>query len=298
VAILGASGIGNFHARDFKKVGCDVCAILGSTEESSLKTAAVLRKKFDIDAQPYHDLEKLLKKELDAVAVCTPPSLHYSQVKRCLEEGLHVLCEKPFVLNTEYQGLKMAEELMALAGQKKKILSVNTQWSYVLSSIKDIVGEGRVHDFSMIMEPGVQGVHLLTDSVPHMNSLLVRIIPRGNAREIEFLLLKENEVKINFLYSNLDTECNVTYHMKFKQDKPRHVEFSLNNHSFSRIILPNYDQELVYENIVIPICDPFTESIREFVSSLENNYSSLKIHQEILENVKLQDALIKKYLLM
>src|SRR3989344_8952594 len=96
IAILGASGIGKFHARDFQKAGCEVVAILGSTEESAARTATKLRDDFNIEARPYCDLETLLLSEkLDAVSICTPSELHALQVRKCLRAGLHVLCEKP-----------------------------------------------------------------------------------------------------------------------------------------------------------------------------------------------------------
>ena len=46
IAILGASGIGKFHARDFKKAGCDVVAILGSNDKTAKATSEMLKKEF------------------------------------------------------------------------------------------------------------------------------------------------------------------------------------------------------------------------------------------------------------
>ena len=33
--------------------------------------------------------------DLDAVAICTPPSVRYDIARECIERGLHVLLEKP-----------------------------------------------------------------------------------------------------------------------------------------------------------------------------------------------------------
>lgn len=51
-----------------------------------------------LDGVPnFASIEALLEavKDLDAVALCTPPQLRYSLARLALEKGLHVLLEKP-----------------------------------------------------------------------------------------------------------------------------------------------------------------------------------------------------------
>ena len=50
--------------------------------------------------------------EVEAIYVATPNTLHYENCKLCLEQGKHVLCEKPFTISPEQaQGLyRLAEE--------------------------------------------------------------------------------------------------------------------------------------------------------------------------------------------
>ena len=49
--------------------------------------------------------------EVEAIYIATPNTLHYENCKLCLEQGKHVLCEKPFTISPEqaqelYRGLK------------------------------------------------------------------------------------------------------------------------------------------------------------------------------------------------
>ena len=39
--------------------------------------------------------------EVEAIYVATPNTLHYENCKLCLEQGKHVLCEKPFTISPE-----------------------------------------------------------------------------------------------------------------------------------------------------------------------------------------------------
>ena len=48
------------------------------------------------DITAYKDYREMLQKEqLDAVAICTPPSIRYEIARDCLNAGLHTLLEKP-----------------------------------------------------------------------------------------------------------------------------------------------------------------------------------------------------------
>ena len=47
--------------------------------------------------------------EVEAIYIATPNTLHYENCRLCLEQGKHVLCEKPFTINPE-----QAQELYRL----------------------------------------------------------------------------------------------------------------------------------------------------------------------------------------
>ncbi len=62
----------------------------------------------------YTDYVKLLNEEtLDFVVVALPTKFHYPVAKMALEKGIHVFCEKPFVLRTEE-----GEDLVRLANER------------------------------------------------------------------------------------------------------------------------------------------------------------------------------------
>lgn len=68
----------------------------------------------------YSDYQKMIDKEdLDFVVIATPTKLHYQMVKYALNKGLHVFCEKPFMLNVD-QG----KEIIHIAEQKGVINQV------------------------------------------------------------------------------------------------------------------------------------------------------------------------------
>lgn len=87
-----------------------------------LESAEQFARKWEIDA--YGTLEEFYA-TVDAVYVASPHETHYEYIKKSLEHGKHVLCEKPLVL----QG-KQAEELYSYAKEKNLILLEGIKTAY------------------------------------------------------------------------------------------------------------------------------------------------------------------------
>ena len=75
----------------------------------------------------YADFDRMLETEqLDALIVATPSKLHAAMVEKALERGLHVFCEKPFVLD-----VGDGERLVALAQRKERVTQVGYHYRFV-----------------------------------------------------------------------------------------------------------------------------------------------------------------------
>jgi predicted dehydrogenase len=71
------------------------------------------------------DYKDLFDMDLDAIVISTPPKTHFEIAKDCLSHNLHVLVEKPMVLNSSD-----AEELIELAKSKDLTLMVGHIFEY------------------------------------------------------------------------------------------------------------------------------------------------------------------------
>ena len=75
----------------------------------------------------YADFDRMLADEqLDALIVATPSKLHAAMVEKALNKGLHVFCEKPFVLD-----VADGERLVALAESKSLVNQVGYHYRFV-----------------------------------------------------------------------------------------------------------------------------------------------------------------------
>ena len=86
-------------------------AVYSRTEESGNKFA----KENGIE-KVYTDINEFAKGDFDAVYIASPNRLHYEQSKLMLENGKHVICEKPITVEPEE-----LIELQTLAEEKKLI---------------------------------------------------------------------------------------------------------------------------------------------------------------------------------
>ena len=90
----------------------------------------------------YESAEALLASEpLDFVDVCTPPAAHGGAIRSALQRGVHVLCEKPLVLDSGEM-----EELRGLAESRRLVLAAVHNWRYapVLAEATALVRAGAI----------------------------------------------------------------------------------------------------------------------------------------------------------
>jgi len=91
VGVVG-TGIGQLHLLCWLEVtGADAVAIAEVDPERRERAGR------DWGLPAVASLDELLDLGVDVVDLCTPPGLHEEQIVRCLEAGVHVICEKPLV---------------------------------------------------------------------------------------------------------------------------------------------------------------------------------------------------------
>jgi predicted dehydrogenase len=106
-AIVGTGYVARVHAHALRELGVRVAAVCGRSTTQELAD--------ELGATPYDDLARLLETERpDVLHVCTPNAAHAEQTLLALEQGIHVVCEKPLAV-TSTEAAEMAEAA-SLAG--------------------------------------------------------------------------------------------------------------------------------------------------------------------------------------
>jgi hypothetical protein len=293
IGLIGAGGIGIFHIREYLNLGCEITAILGKDAESIKRISKSLYNLYKIRPKYFSKKEDFFKENFDVVDISSPAEFHSTYIKEALNNKKEIFCEKPFIFDNLYENLPIAEKLIELAKINKKRIFVNTHWRCIFDyfNLKDF------KRFEAYMEPGVKGVDMMKEHLAHMNSILIKEIPKGKSRNIVFIKKEEEQIIVDFEYGNLDKIIKVRYELKNSDSHPREVRFIFDGNPLTRKVDEKYKQSLIYLKEELDIEDPFKISIKNFLEEIKKpfNEESLNFEREILENIRLQDEIIKSY---
>jgi len=103
VAIIGTGMIGGVHRRAARDAGADVVGVLGSSAETSTRTA----ESWNV-GRGYSSLAELVDDHPDVVQICTPNDSHFAYALAVIAEGINVVCEKPLAM-TAVQAATLVE---------------------------------------------------------------------------------------------------------------------------------------------------------------------------------------------
>lgn len=161
--IGGVHRIGvDFDGRSFLKAGC-----FSQNEKKNMECAEFYR----IDEErTYKSFQEMAEEEgsredgIDFVTITAPNNVHYEAAKAFLENGIHVLCEKPLCFD-----IAQAEELKKIAKEKNLLFCVNYSYS----------GNAMVKEARELITSGVIG-NVININAEYLQEYLVDDIGAGD----------------------------------------------------------------------------------------------------------------------
>ncbi|HEU0163952.1 MAG TPA: Gfo/Idh/MocA family oxidoreductase [Thermomicrobiales bacterium] len=141
VAIVGAGGWGNQHARAFSaRSDIDLCGIYSRSSDRAVERAATYK------TRPYTDIDEMLRTEKpDFVSVCLPNDAHFAPTLRVIEANIPLLVEKPLVFD-----LLEAEQLLEEAERRGLFFAINFNHRYAgpVARARVAIEEGKLGEIS------------------------------------------------------------------------------------------------------------------------------------------------------
>jgi len=142
VGFVGSGGIAGTHIRWLKPVeGVEVVALSDVSKEAMERQI----KASELDGvKTFTDYRQMLKmKDLDAVSVCTPNSLHYKPTVDALRAGKHVIVEKPMAMNA-----REAQAMCDAAKKARRVLTIGFQQRFRpdVQFVRRAIEEGKLGD--------------------------------------------------------------------------------------------------------------------------------------------------------
>lgn len=134
IAVVGAGKWGVNLIRTFAQLG-----VLAAIVEKDTEKGYALAREYKVDY--YQDIEDMLVRDIDAVAVATPVYSHYEIAKQVLLAKKDVFVEKPLATNAA-----QAQELVQLADESNLVLMVGHLLLYqpAITFIKETLLTGKI----------------------------------------------------------------------------------------------------------------------------------------------------------
>ena len=281
IAILGAGGIGKFHARNFTNLNVAINSILSSSKVTGKATSKELQDSLGLGVDYYNDLDLLLNKSSpEAVVISTPNKLHYEQIIKVLDKKIPIFCEKPLFWNKEDSYKTFLKKLKLISEHPNRAIFVNTSSACYIKSIKTqlpLAKDIYSFNFTFTSQGDKRYLEIAEDLLPHGLAMLIELFGCHEITSFKHEY-SENVYKCNFYYSS----CLINFEFKEGELLTKEFLFSINDKQYTRIqegFFKNYEVflECISKNKheKIKIEDPFKVYASRFISFC-TNASNLK----------------------
>lgn len=166
VGVIGVGTMGQHHARIYSKM--DNCELVGVADINVARGKEIARK---YKTNFYEDYRELLKKNLDAVSIAVPTTLHKKIALEVIERGIHLLIEKPIA-----SSLEEADAIIEKAKKNKVKLLIGhiERFNPAIQKLKEVIDKGVLGNLIIISTRRVgpfvtriRDVGIIIDSATH-----------------------------------------------------------------------------------------------------------------------------------
>jgi predicted dehydrogenase len=280
VGVIGVGYLGQFHAEKYANI--PEAELVGIVDSDAVRAAQVASK---LKTRSFTDSAQLIGR-VDAVSIVVPTAQHYRVAKHLLEQGIHILLEKPITVT-----LEQADELISLATGKRLILQVGhiERYNPAVTAIKSLLKSPRymtaeraapftvrctdvnvvldlmIHDLDIVMdlagsapkEVSAAGVSIITKEIDVAS---VRIaFQSGCIADITASRVSDEKKRLLRLFDN-----GVVYTGDFQTQKSTRSYKSEDS-----------TPTLVVQDISVDRHDTLAEEIRAFVQSVQHDVRPL-----------------------
>ncbi|WP_035098073.1 Gfo/Idh/MocA family protein [Anoxybacteroides tepidamans] len=295
--VVGVGSMGKNHARVYASL-TDDCQFVG-VYDVDYERAYSVAKQYGVTA--FRSLQDLLK-QVDIVSIAVPTSLHYQIGLQCINEGVHVLMEKPIA-----ETIQQAKKLIEKAKDKNVTLQVGhiELFNPTVQVLKQLLNNEEIISIEISrlrpQEPQVMNVDVVSDSMIHDVYILFYLLgdqvqnfyalgkQRNNyTRHATALLKFQNGIIAQLTASFLAAEKVRTIRVITKESI---IVADLLNKCIQKSSLV---EQGAIQNISVPDLEPLRMELIHFIDSIKRNEAPKVTGQDGLAALSLANKIIRK----
>ncbi|UCD55145.1 MAG: Gfo/Idh/MocA family oxidoreductase [Candidatus Omnitrophota bacterium] len=300
VGVVGVGYLGSRHARVYSQLKS---ANLVCVCDIDKKRAKKVAKKHRVWYLP--DYRTLFDK-VDAVSISVPTNLHYRIAKDFLNNGIHVLIEKP-ITNT----IDEAQELIDIADSKKLTLQVGhiERFNPVVRAVEPLIKNARFIECHRAgpykKKKRVKDVGVVLDLMIHDIDIILSLV-KSEVKSIEAvgistISLHEDIANVRLNFKN-GTIADITASRVTKEEvrqikiSQKDIYITLNYLHQDAFIVRKAGDKVLKEKLKIEKKEPLKQELKSFIASIQNNIRpivsgkegkmALGVALDILEKIK------------
>ena len=274
VGVVGVGYLGSLHARVYSQIKSanPVCVC-----DIDKKRAKKIARKYRLWYFPdYHTLFD----KVDAASIAVPTNLHYKIAKDFLNQGIHVLIEKPMANN-----VKEAEELIEIADSKGLILQIGhiERFNPVVRAVEPLIKDARFIECHRAgpfkKKKRVKDVGVVLDLMIHDIDIILSLV-KSEVKSIEAVGIStisqhEDIANVRLKFKN-GTIADITASRVTKEEvrkikisqEDSHITLDYLHHDAH--IVKNIHGKVLKEKIKIVKKEPLKQELKSFISCIQN----------------------------
>lgn len=315
IGIIGSGSMGKNHVRVCTELETVELFGVADTDKITVKKVA---EKFGTKA--FLDYRELLP-EIDAAIVATPTVTHHKIAMDLLNNGRHVLVEKPIC-----DSIEKAEELMKKAEKESLIFAVGhiERHNPAVKFVKELtqskrIGKlitltskrvsnlpGRIRDVGVIFDFGVHDIDVMRYLAGEVESVYARAGKFNDMMKYEdhanIVLNFENGicgiVEVNWLTPMKIRKLFLTCSENFVEVDYINQSVTISSSSFKQINesdLYNVPIQYNMNEVALEKKEPLKNEIEDFVDAIERNKKPLATGEDGVMALKIAEAAIASY---
>lgn len=300
VGVVGVGYLGSRHARVYSQLkNANLVCVCDIDKKRAKKVAKKHRVWYLPDYRTLFD-------KVDAVSIAVPTNLHYRIAKDFLNNGIHVLIEKP-ITNT----VDEAQELIDIADSKNLTLQVGhiERFNPVVRAVEPLIKNARFIECHRAgpyrKKKRVKDVGVVLDLMIHDIDIILSLV-KSEVESIEAVGISTispyediANVRLNFKNGTIAdiTASRVTKEevrqIKISQED---IYITLNYLHQDAFIVRKTDNKILKKKLKIEKKEPLKQELKSFIASIQNNTRpivsgregkmALGVAMDILEKIK------------
>lgn len=222
--IIGLGKIAHKFATDLLTVeDAELYAVASRTQEKANEFAEKYHAAKSYDS--YYDLAK--DNKVDAVYIATPHVLHKENTLLCIKNGIAVLCEKPFAMNSEE-----VHEMIDCA-KANNVLLMEALWTYFLPHYNYVLDLIKNETYGKILK--LEADFGFKQEFDESNRVIKKSLGGGSLLDIGIYPifaalstlgnLNDIEAEATFFDNDVDSSCSMIF--KYKNGVNAHLKSTL-----------------------------------------------------------------------